>query len=72
MPSKKWLEKEVTISRDEFSGVIAKETRKVLAIAELVNEDMADTLKELLCIFSACVGTAIFGNEDTDELEVEE
>lgn len=61
MPSREWLETEVTISRAELGDIIAREIAEVVKAAEVVNDDpLTDMIKNLLVEFSASVASEIF------------
>lgn len=71
MPSRDWLEQEVTISRDELGMIIAKEIANVMDAAKAANfgDKMTYMLHELLVDYSASVATQIFSKVEDDEEE---
>lgn len=70
MPSKEWLEKEVTISREEMAEIVSQEIASAVELAMLTgSEKFANQVQELLLHFAAMVCAEMFGE---DELEVDE
>lgn len=71
MPSRDWLEQEVTISRDELGMIIAKEIANVMEAAKATNlgDKMTKMLHELLVDYSASVATQIFSKVEDEEEE---
>lgn len=71
MPSRDWLEQEVTISRDELGMIIAKEIANVMGAAIQANlgDKMTKMLHELLVDYSASVATRIFSKVEDEEEE---
>lgn len=71
MPSRDWLEQEVTISRDELGMIIAKEIANVMEAAKAANlgDKMTNMLHELLVDYSASVATQIFSKVEDEEEE---
>lgn len=68
MPSREWLEQEVTISRNELGEIIAREIMGVMKAANLVGDkDLAKFINELLVEYSASVATAIFKKAEEEE-----
>lgn len=70
MPSKEWLEKEITISREEMADIVSEQIAHASTLALLTGgPKFADGVKELLMQYSASVCAEMFGE---DELEVDE
>ena len=71
MPSKEWLEKEITISREEMADIVSRQIARASTLALLTGSiKFADEIQELLMQYSARVCAEMFG--DDEELEVGE
>jgi len=66
---RKWLDAEVTISREKLGKIMMEETKSVLMAAIATGDkNLYKLLKEVLTEFSASVGVAVFKElEDEDE-----
>ena len=70
MPSREWLEKEITISREEMANIVTRQIAHASTLALLTDSaKFAAEVQELLMEYSARVCAEMFGE---DELEVEE
>lgn len=69
MPSEKWLNTTVTISRAELGEIIANEMARVRKIARSVDTEFADGVKALLLDYSASVAVSIFAKAEDEEEE---
>lgn len=70
MPSREWLDEQVTVSREEFGHIIASNIADIMNVADGVctDSELNDLIKNLLMEFSASVAVDLF---EKDELEVE-
>lgn len=68
---RKWKEGRATISRREYGEIVAKETHKLMACAELActDKELIKLLRELILDFSASVATEVFNEERTLEVD---
>ena len=68
MPDKKWLEKEVTISREQMGTVLSKNIVGVRRAMEKrgMDKELISGIEMLLTDFSAQVATEIFDEEEED------
>lgn len=65
---RKWLNGEVTITREKLSKIMMKETKSVLMAAIATgNKDLYNLLKEVLIEFSASIGVAVFKELEDEE-----
>ena len=68
MPDKKWLEKEVTISREQMGTVLSKNIVGVKRAMERrsMDKELIAGIEMLLTDFSAQVAAEIFDEEEED------
>lgn len=71
MPSEKWEQEEVTVTRRMMAEIVTRETHKMvqLALASTNDEKFADRVKEVLLDFSASICCEMFDSA-SEEIEV--
>ena len=67
MPTREWLETEVTISREELGDIIAREMATVIQAAVIVGDsELTKLIKNLLLEYSSSLATEIFKKAEED------